>query len=179
MKTLIKNKRELLGVFKKDIKEIFKNNLIFAFLCGSVAKNEFSKKSDVDIFVCLRKQDIMVLKKFNIWYRQINKNYNFLYDKQYPGEIVSLNNLNLKLKSISLVTPQFNVKKNNIYDGIVWSGMLSGKYIAFVGDKIEFLKKRKVAKKIVKLWKEKLLKNLKTLPADIALKYLIKFTNKN
>jgi len=175
MKIAEKVKKELSYHFMKNMKKIFKNNLVFAFICGSVARNNISRNSDIDILICVQKKDEVALKKFNLLYKQLHKQYNLCIDKLYPGEIITLNRLNSKLKDMSLTVPSINIRKPNIFDGLIWAGMLSGKYTAFIGNKTIFFQKRKISKNIARTWSKKLLDNYQKLPADLALKKLIKF----
>lgn len=168
----------ILPSFKNIIKEIFKDELIFAFICGGVAKNRANKNSDIDIFICVKNKEKRNMRsEFLKFYKQLHKVNCLKCDNLFPGEIMGLDNLDRKIKLVKKVKPTLTIKNKKIYDGIVWAGMLSGNHINFIGDKKEFLKRKHIANKIIDKWKKELLIILSKMKKDIMLKKIIKFSN--
>lgn len=142
--------------FKKNVSHIFKNNLVFGFICGSFARERSHVINDLDFFICVKKNNINNNYKFKKWYYKIHKKYGLKPDKIFPGELMSINILLRKLEKIEKINTPKIIKKNDLYDGIVWSGMLSGDYRELVGDRLLFLKLRKKTKILCKKWKKDL-----------------------
>lgn len=123
----------------------------------------------------MREKKDLKLKKFHQWHKFLHKKYNLQYDHQFPGEVISIYELDSKLDKIINITPQLVIKDINLYDGIAWAGMLCGEHKYFLGDKDEFIKRRKLAEEIIKKWKERILKDLKLMEADLFLKHIIRY----
>lgn len=173
MKNFSKKKRpDIEHLFTEAISEIF-NHIVFAFVCGSVARGEVDAESDIDFFICTKER---VSKKekdqFILWYKEIHNQFGMRADLKFPGEIMSIDELDAKLK---IAKSHFLKKpsKSNLYDGMVWAGMLGSDFIYFIGDFKKFFKRRKQALSIVTFWKRRLLNEFKQFPPDLFLKKFI------
>lgn len=98
--------------FKKGITSIFRENLLFGFLCGGIAKGLSTNKSDIDMFICLKKNIKNKEKKeFLDWYKKMHYNYGYKCDEKFPGEIMTIDVLNK-----TLTKTKHSLKNKNILD---------------------------------------------------------------
>jgi predicted nucleotidyltransferase len=170
------NKEKIIKDFKKNIKNIFKDNYIFSFIGGSIAKNKITNKSDIDIFICIKSKRVQQQKIFIKWYLDFHKKNKLLPDKKFSGEITNINNLDKKLTLTLKTTPKLIISNKDVYDGLVWAGMLFGPNIAFIGNKKIYLERKKIAKKIISLWIKKITNKPQQTKGDDLLKKIIKPT---
>lgn len=148
--------------FRKSILNIFDNNLMFAFICGSFAREREELVDDLDLFICLKKNgNDYDNHRFKKWYYEIHKKYKLNPDHSFPGELMTIDILLERLREIEEVKPRIIIKKKRYYDGIVWSGMLSGKYKKFAGNRPAFLRLRKRAKVLCNNWEKYIINNYK------------------
>ncbi|MBU2578309.1 MAG: nucleotidyltransferase domain-containing protein [Patescibacteria group bacterium] len=169
------NIQKIINSFEKDLPKIFANEIVFAFLCGSLAKNTISENSDIDMFICLNKKDNEKIKIFLSWYKSIHKKYGLKPDHRFPGEVMDLKILDKSLKNLSKSSLQLDAGNIKFEDGLIWTGMLSGKNKAFVGKKSHFLKRKRVADNIIKKWRKQFLKDINLKEPDVFLKQLTQF----
>lgn len=175
----VKKETLIVDEFKKNINNIFKNNIVFAFLCGSFVSGNYTDKSDIDMVVCLKKRDKKMEKEFLKWYFFVHKKTGNIPDDVYNYEVCNQNQIGSSLNFIEKFAPMIKINSHGIYDGIVLAGMLSGTVVGFVGDYKKYLFFRKKAHKITRRWKQQLLKTLSTSDADIFLKRVIKYEGNN
>lgn len=169
------NIQEITKDFKNNLSKIFANEIVFAFLCGSLAKNAISENSDIDIFICLNKKERKKIKDFLSWYKQIHKKYGLKPDHKFPGEIMTLDVLDKALKNVLKSSPQLAANNAEFEDGLIWTGMLGGKNKGFIGDEYQFSKRKKMADRIIKKWRGQLLKDTKVKEPDVFFKKLTQF----
>ena len=77
--------QEVIIEFQKTIISLFKENLCFAFICGSVAKEKNRQKSDIDVFIATRKTDDKMMSNFKNWYLNFNLMFGFAPYHVYSG----------------------------------------------------------------------------------------------
>ncbi len=169
------NTQEITNSFKNNLPKIFANEIVFAFLCGSLAKNTISENSDIDMFICLNKKVKEKVKDFLSWYKHIHKKYGLKPDHKFPGEVMTLDDLDKALKNVLKSSPQIDANNAEFENGLIWTGMLSGKNKEFIGDKYQFLKRKKIADKIIKKWHGQFLKDIKVKEPDVFFKKLTQF----
>jgi len=91
----IKKKMVIFDMVKSAVSNIFKNNLYFAFIFGSFSKESKNQTSqDVDLFICLKKNDLLNTERFRRWYFLFHFVFGMVPDFIYPVEIVTLDELN-------------------------------------------------------------------------------------
>lgn len=167
--------QEIIKDFKNNLSNIFAGEIVFAFLCGSLAKNTISENSDIDMFICLDEKKKERVKDFLSWYKRIHKRYGLKPDHKFPGEIMTLKTLDKTLKNLLKLSPQLAANNTDFEDGLIWTGMLSGKNKGFIGKRYQFLKRKKLADRIIKKWHGQFLKDTKAKEPDVFLKKLIQF----
>ncbi|MCK9273262.1 nucleotidyltransferase domain-containing protein [Candidatus Gracilibacteria bacterium] len=168
MKLNGKKTQEIIAQFKQQIENV--PNVCFAYIGGSVARKEASTTSDIDFFVCIEgeisKQDVELFKE---WYFSIHAEFHLSPDKEYPGEIMSISVLDSALERSASSKLRRTVRKGVLFDGVVWSGMLSGAKVGFVGNINKYEKRRKISKLILHKWRDSI-----KVTDDLYLKHFIK-----
>ena len=126
--------------FKAIAHEVFGDHLTFAFVFGSVAKNQqvfsFSKRSDLDTFICL-KDDVPQEKKDEYIRRivALQKLRGFAFDPKYPAEIVTFDKLKETFSNLSHIHPKVGViNPERVYDALVWTQVFNDAKKGFIGD---------------------------------------------
>lgn len=173
-----KTQKSIIDLFRNQVKTIFGNNLIFAFIGGGFAKSKLKENGDIDMFICIKQRNRTKERDFIKWYLKIHKQYRLRADKKFFAEMVTIKDLNSALNYITISEPVFLVYDRKMYDALVWSGMVSSKNIGFVGQKPLYLEVKNRAIKIIKLWTSKLALKLKNFPPDEFLKYFVKYEEK-
>lgn len=126
---------EFVPHFKEQIPHFFKENLIFAFICGGFAKGYADKNHDIDMFICVNSLENHQIDHFRDWYFKIHKHYNLPYDEDCPGEIMTFHKLRASLDLIKELTiTTFAIQEYELYESIVWGDMLSDKIIGKTGN---------------------------------------------
>lgn len=166
------------NLFQRRVKEIFGNDLIFAFISGSFAKFKLRKKSDIDMFICVRKRNNIRNKNFIKWYLKIHKDHGLRPDRKFFAEIVVIKELDMALKYIKKFRPIFLIQERKLYDAFIWIGMIAASKIGFIGQKEFFINREKEAKKIIRTWHKNLAGNLKNSSPDEFLKYVVRYEEK-
>ncbi|MEX2090702.1 MAG: hypothetical protein WD989_01045 [Candidatus Paceibacterota bacterium] len=156
--------------FKKKVTEVFAQDLVFAFIPGSLASNRITHNSDLDMFICVRRRNKRKERIFRSWYLGLHKNTGLKADKIFYYEIMQPKTLLESLDYARSTSAQIRIQHRKSYDGIVWAGMLSGPFVGFVGDRQYYLELRTKAKKIIQKWKKAILRHIKNLPPDKFLK---------
>lgn len=116
-----------------DLKRIFGRNLVMSFVGGSVANGTARKNSDIDLFVCVRQRIDYEVQSFRTWYFDIHAAHGRPPDGEFPGEVVTEEELHRSLSAAEAYAPSFAVEDATVYDGLVWAGLLAGKKLAVYG----------------------------------------------
>lgn len=168
-------KETITSEFTEKVKEVFADDLEFAFLCGSYVREGLRPEQDIDMFLCVKNRDKVKEKIFLDWYFYLHKKYKCIPDKKYKYEITTELNL---LKSINVVqgeTPDTQIKKKIVFDGIVWMCMLISKKKGFIGNSKKCKKLQEKALKLANNWKNIIKKNISNLEPDHFLTKVIKY----
>ncbi|NGX35466.1 MAG: 2-aminomuconic 6-semialdehyde dehydrogenase [Candidatus Anoxychlamydiales bacterium] len=115
--------------------DTFGEILLFGFIFGSLAKGNadysVSSKSDIDSFICLKKEDEEKIKIFNSKLKKLHKELYFIPDEIYTSEILTLSKIE------HLITNEYNPNLDSLldHDDVFWIQILSGKKMGVFGDK--------------------------------------------
>ena len=121
--------------FKQKTKEIFQENLVFAFIFGGIAKGYAKDVShDIDMFICLSDRNNEQESKFRAFYFAIHNKFNLTPDYTDPGEVVSLSELKNSLFLLENMKISPVMKAYKEYEAIVWGDVFAGKIISPVGN---------------------------------------------
>jgi hypothetical protein len=184
-----KTRREISIEFINLIKETFGNNVVFAFIFGSISHGTFQyNKSDMDTFICVREKEEKV-KHFISEIGAIHRKFNLKIDNNYPSEIVEYTTLVEEMYHLyyqlyginynpwldnekydcSFLT-QFKCLESRVYDIVFWSAIIAtGKRIPLVEkDRKPLLESQKDAQKLIGNIIEEILKNIEnTITTDL------------
>ncbi len=150
--------------FKRQIINIFGNNVEFAFIFGSIAKGIFQiQKSDIDTFVCLKTNDLQKVRDFEEWIISFQYQLNLSPDLKYPSEIVTYQFLESVIKNLEDIRVAFSYSDLSVFDRIFWVCILSSfrRKQAFIGGKEGRIKLSNLVKKFrpyPKKWGEQFIK---------------------
>lgn len=159
--------------FKREIGKLFAGNLIFAFICGSFARRAIDTKSDLDFFICLRQK--RKIDEFKRWYFIVHRNFNLKPDRLYPGEIMTLKELNSALLKCKKFEPMARISDRCIWDGIVWSGMLSAKKTSVLGNRTKLKALSHLGSVVIKCWEGKLAGGINHVDQNHVLKKIVHY----
>jgi len=162
--------------FQKTVGLLFRKDLVFALICGSLARGEGNKHSDADMLIAVNKVNDRLLERFREWYLTFHLKLGLVPDSTYLGEVVLIDSLDQALAAAKKHIPVRVIDKEQIYDGIVWAGMLVGETIGFVGDMKAYNKYRNEAEIICQKWRQSLLTSESpSLRQEVALKNIITY----
>lgn len=118
--------------FQEIARNIFGDQLIFAYIFGSFAIERDRRYSDVDTLICVHNKQLDHVKQYLSWLFSIHEMFGRIPDFKYPAEIVSfadLQNATARLPTINL-----SVAKNETanYDAMVWCHCLSQPWIGTI-----------------------------------------------
>lgn len=167
---------ELVQEFQKTVRSLFREEVIFSFICGSLARGESGKSSDIDIFIAVNSLNNDSLDQFRKWYIDFHSRFGFVADREYPGEVVLINDLDNALDVVERRVPVRGISEKQEYDGIIWAGMLIGETMGFMGNDEVFKKFRNRAELVCKKWNQALVKiEPQELGLDVVLRDVIIF----
>lgn len=145
---------QLVQTFEDAIHEIFKDNLVFAFIFGSVAKGRHKKTSDIDMFVCTVKEPSAEQKSdFFELYMRMHQKYGFTPDEEYPGELVSLEFLLKNIEYIQNWIPHREIRTYREFEAVFWMAVLAEQKLASVGKMSVLQNMEEECGRLVKEWK--------------------------
>ncbi|WP_339045623.1 aldehyde dehydrogenase family protein [Candidatus Mesenet endosymbiont of Agriotes lineatus] len=138
--------------FKQQVKNIFANNIEFAFVFGSIAKRTFRRKeSDIDTFICLKEDDKVKTATFIEWIVQFQYSLDLKSDLKYPSEITTHESLESAVENLKEIKISFSYSNEGYktYDKIFWACVLPSfhKKRAFIGGEEGGKKLSSLAKK--------------------------------
>lgn len=162
--TVINRKAIELGIerdFIAGMRDIFRENLSFGFICGGFAKGYWDRKHDIDVFICVNDLDSVRKRQaseYILWYYDVHNKYGFPPDDAYPGEIVEKNDLIRTLKILRDLQLQLKITDISIKEAIIWADMIVGKKTGIVGNDLVLLTSlEKEYKNYPEKWKEEIL----------------------
>ncbi|MFO0826147.1 MAG: nucleotidyltransferase domain-containing protein [Gemmataceae bacterium] len=153
---------QIFAEVQTTLPQLFRDNLVFGFVCGGVAKGYATRTHDIDLFVVLDTPvNTTVEEEYLRWYFDLHARYQLPPDYDYPGEIVELDRLERTLHllddwRLTRVVTSVDLKK-----AIIWTDMLTGGIAGHVGtgqdvlDRLIAERKHEPAR-----WKEQLLQQI-------------------
>ncbi len=119
-------------LFKDTVQKIFKDNLVFAYIFGSYARNRAKSYSDVDTMVCVKKKDSLQIHQYLEWLFGISEIFGKIPDFKYPAEIVEFNQLQKAATSFENLSLVSEINSADAYDSMLWLHSLSHYKVAVV-----------------------------------------------
>lgn len=138
----IKIQENISNIFKKEVSEIFGNNLLFAFIFGSVAKLKArlntTNASDLDTFICLKEIDEGQIKRFYQWLIKFQYMSGLKPDFDYLAEIVTQDQLEANLDQAIKETPMLSSNDEQMFDSIIWLDALKFNKIGVIKSAVNY-----------------------------------------
>jgi hypothetical protein len=141
----------IVNEFRGAIAHMFED-IVFAFICGSVARGADSSLSDIDMMIIVPEVKSSEAKQFRDWYFAFHLRHGYAPDRIYPGEFLSLSDLDAGLEIACSSIPVAILENASIWEALVWAGMLSGQICGFTGNWTSFSPFVGRADKICKRW---------------------------
>lgn len=150
---------EILAEVQIKLKEIFKSNMLFGFVCGGFSKGYADENHDVDIVVCLKDNlSKETEEEYLQWYFDLHKRYKIKPDYNYPGEIITYERLMNTLDILKTLKLTLKIDDVPTKKAIIWADMITSKTAAETGSNLELLYKLKTEfAKYPAKWKKEVL----------------------
>lgn len=131
---------EILAEVKIKLDMIFKDALLFGFVCGGFSKGYADENHDVDIFVCLKNEPSKeVEEEYLRWYFDLHKRYGIKPDYDYPGEIITYARLISTLNILKTLKLTLEIKEVQTKKAIIWADMITSQTAAETGSNLNLL----------------------------------------
>ncbi len=135
---------EILIEVEAKLSEIFKDNMLFSFVCGGFAKGYADENHDVDTFICLKDEPSKETEdEYLKWYFDLHKRYKVKPDYNYPGVLITYDKL---IETLNILkTLKLTLKIDDVWTkrAIIWADMITSKTAAETGSDLELLYKLK------------------------------------
>lgn len=127
--------KELEIEFGDKVKEVFGDDLVFAFAYDSSAKDERTEGQSFDAFVCVKSKNYAQGTAFCEWVEGARRRYNLTTQSPYPCEVVKQDALDNLVNTASEVKLSPNaVNSADAYDRATWIQIFTDKKTAITGD---------------------------------------------
>jgi len=151
--------------FSNVVPNIFRESLLFCFICGGFAKGYATNQHDIDMFICVKEvPEKEFMDDFLNWYFSIHKKWGLPPDCKYPGEIVVIKTLEEKINFLSHRRLRRTIKTFYEYEAILWTDMISGKKIGLIVQDDVFFILEKTCKGLERRWREEVAQALGLTP---------------
>lgn len=118
--------------FKKVIKEIFGDNLVFGYIFGSYARNRARSYSDIDTLICIKTKNQDQISRYLKWLFELSEILGKIPDFTYPAEIVEFNKLEKAVNCFEKIRLTAGINSADDYDSMIWLHSLHHKKIGLV-----------------------------------------------
>lgn len=123
----------LFGEYKDFTQSLFKNDMSFSFIFGSHAKEISRSTSDIDMLICLKKNNTELAKKFRKWYFLLHYMYGKIPDFYYPGEIITIDKLNYLIENNKNI--EFEIKNDlDTFDALFYTQIFTDRKKEIIGN---------------------------------------------
>jgi predicted nucleotidyltransferase len=138
----------------------FGSNLVFGFVCGSVAQGRATHKSDIDTMIALECENKGEISHYLEWLNRYHLEMDMTPDQIYHAEIVTRKILDESLEDLDNVT--MNLQRTNplTFDIIALVGGLAGIKRGVLGDQDLLFAYAKRTGRYPKIWKSQVLREL-------------------
>ncbi len=123
------------NLFKDAVQKIFQENLVFAYIFGSYARNRAKSYSDVDTMVCVKKKDPRQIRQYLKWLFEISEIFGKIPDFKYPAEIVEFDKLQKTVTTFEKLNLVLGINSSEAYNSMIWLHSLSHYKSAIVNEK--------------------------------------------
>lgn len=156
---------QIIKKFKAITSQNFSENLIFAFIFGSAAKNKLrfggQDSSDLDTFICIKKEDNTAVNKYLEQLATLHEEFGLKVDTRYPCEIMTLEMLHQKINALDEIVISVDEQiKGAKFDQMFWAQVLTDKKAGFFGDHTTMMRLITASEPLILKWKNQILEQL-------------------
>jgi len=145
----MENKQKMIEHLVREIWSHFsRDEVMFGVLFGSWARNENRDNSDIDLMIVFRNRVLPIQKinKFKEAFIELQQSYSLFYDRDYPGEYVSIFDIKNANKGQGFIRDQKAIQIDpinstqwtNFNSSRQWLSAMAGPNCLLTGDKQEF-----------------------------------------
>lgn len=135
---------EILAEVEEKLETIFKDNMLFGFVCGGFSKGYADENHDVDTFICLENEPTKETEEEYLkWYFDLHKRYRVKPDYDYPGVIITRSKLIKTLNILKTLKLTLEIKDVWTKRAIIWADMITSDTAAETGTDLDLLYKLK------------------------------------
>lgn len=120
--------------FGEVVRNVFGNQLVFAYIFGSFAAGRDKRYSDIDTLVCVHKSQKDQAAKYLEWLFHIHEMFGRIPDFKYPAEIVSFAELQTAVGQLATMKLSATSNEATKYDAMVWCHSLSQPWIGVINE---------------------------------------------
>ena len=153
---------EIVRRFAKEVPPIFGDNLVFGFVCGSVARGVTVYDDDIDTLIVLKKIDYDQIHLFRTWIFDLHDTFGMKIDKDFPYEVFTLETLEEKFSALDRIRPSLHYVSSPTYDTITWAEMVYNPSKAgIIGDQDLIKSQADRCNEHVQRWRKEIVGDLK------------------
>ena len=153
---------EIVRRFAKEVPPIFGDNLVFGFVCGSVARGVTVYDDDIDTLIVLKKIDYDQIHRFRTWIFDLHDTFSMKIDKDFPYELFTLETLEEKFSALDRIRPSLHYVSSPTYDTMTWAEMVYNPSKAgIIGDQDLFKSQADRCNEHVQRWRKEIVGDLK------------------
>lgn len=123
---------EIAAHFPEAVSRIFGEKLCLAFVFGGFGKGYGGPGHDIDMFVLLDELVPEARDEFVAWYLEFHARLGLPPDREYPGELVLLDDLEGRIAYLERAEIRPVIESQYEYEAILWVDALSENKLAFV-----------------------------------------------
>jgi lysyl-tRNA synthetase class 1 len=115
--------------FQENVRRIFGDQLVFAYIFGSFATRRDKRHSDIDTLVCVKSRNAKHIDEYLGWVFKAHEMFGRIPDFKYPAEIVTTDELQVAVKSLPILELSATQNSSGAYDAMVWCHSLSQPWV--------------------------------------------------
>lgn len=121
--------------FTKAVREIFRDQLVFAYIFGGFASKKSKSFADIDTLICVKERIPQQVNEYLTWLFQTHEVFGKIPDFKYPSEIVEFNELKVGIEQLHILKLSAINNSASAYDAMVWGHSLSQRKIGIINEK--------------------------------------------
>jgi len=115
--------------FQENVRRIFGDQLMFAYIFGSFATRRDKRHSDLDTLVCVKSRSAKHIDEYLSWVFDTHEMFGRIPDFRYPAEIVTMDELQAAVKLLPVLELSATKNSSSAYDAMVWCHSLSQPWV--------------------------------------------------
>jgi len=115
--------------FQENVRHIFGDQLVFAYIFGSFAIRRDKRHSDIDTLICVKSRNAKHIEEYLGWVFDTHEMFGRIPDFKYPAEIVTMDELQAATKLLPILELSATQNSSAAYDAMVWCHSLSQPWV--------------------------------------------------